>query len=168
MGYTHYWYRQQTIPQAKYAAIVADMERALELVNRARVPAGMSYEGSPVHLCDGMGKTGSRPRLDQDEISFNGDEAGGHDHETFYFPRDLGPKESWESGDRNKRFGFTKTARKPYDLAVCLALYVLKHHLGDKIHVSSDGDRQEEGWPHARKLALEMFGPDVPELPDEG
>ena len=37
-------------------------------------------------------------------------------------------------------FSFCKTARKPYDVVVCATLIAIKHHLGDYVSVSSDGD----------------------------
>lgn|SRR3990167_5601424 len=42
-----------------------------------------------------------------------------------------------------KYFNFTKTAYKPYDLAVNVALIIAKHHLKDQIIVSSDGKQKD-------------------------
>jgi hypothetical protein len=69
-------------------------------------------------------------------------------YETFYFPREFdmsgfvqvereGPQNPPE---RRRYFAFTKTAYRPYDLAVNAFLVIAKHHLGDKIRVSSDGE----------------------------
>ena len=56
---------------------------------------------------------------------FNG--KGENSHETFALSSFRG------------NFNFCKTARKPYDIAVCKVLLILKHYLGDGIDVRSDG-----------------------------
>jgi len=68
-------------------------------------------------------------------------------HETFLFPRVLELRD-WQKPqdtgkERGKYFQFTKTAFKPYDLAVNIALIIAKHHLRDRIIVKSDGK-----WQH--------------------
>lgn len=61
-------------------------------------------------------------------------------HETFYFPRVLKSRyEQYHNRRKELLFSFTKTAFKPYDLAVICFLIIAKHHLQRKILVSSDG-----------------------------
>jgi len=93
-------------------------------------------------------------------------------HESFYFPKSLsGEKEPTgrvayldQNGheilnepDRvGKFFDFTKTAFKPYDLAVNIALVIAKHYLGDDLIVSSDGKMQQ--WIDAVMICQKFFG----------
>ena len=93
-------------------------------------------------------------------------------YETFYFPRviDLKEKplgeidyykmngmpvyrEKWQVG---KYFHFCKTAFRPYDLAVQCFLVIAKHHLGNKLIVSSDGDLNH--WMEAITICKNAFG----------
>ena len=49
---------------------------------------------------------------------------------------------SWRE-DQDWVFNFCKTARKEYDGLVTAALLLAKHHLGNRIRVSSDGNIDE-------------------------
>jgi hypothetical protein len=61
-------------------------------------------------------------------------------HETFSFPIIFKPNfEQTDSERKELLFDFTKTAFKPYDLAVTIFLVIAQHHLKDKIIISSDG-----------------------------
>jgi len=97
--------------------------------------------------------------------------SGDCSHETFYFPRklkkdeeplepiryyDMNGKAVKRTEDVGKYFDFTKTAYKPYDLAVNIALIIIKHHLGKKIKVSSDGEL--EHWQDAMELTQTVLG----------
>lgn len=53
-------------------------------------------------------------------------------------------------------FQFTKTAYKPYDLAVNVCLIIAKHYLGKKIKVSSDGEM--ENWQEGIQLCQHFLG----------
>lgn len=64
-----------------------------------------------------------------DFFGFNGDASNDEAHETFAFEI------------THKGFHFCKTARKPYDLAVCLCLLVMKFHIKGT-EISSDGDKE--------------------------
>ena len=81
-------------------------------------------------------------------------------HETFYFPRLL-KAERWEKPEGGLYFDFTKTAFKPYDLAVTAFLIIAKKQLGDQIKVSSDGE--VEHWIDAAMICqIELgYGADV-------
>ena len=52
----------------------------------------------------------------------------------------------------------TKTARKPYDAAVCACLIVLHHHFGKSYSVSSDGGDGDDGWVAARDCCQRVLG----------
>jgi hypothetical protein len=60
-------------------------------------------------------------------------------YEQFIFPRVLSPK-SYQEPTRGKYRGFCKTGFYPYDLAVTAFLVIAKHHLKEKISVTSDGE----------------------------
>lgn len=126
MGYTHYWKIKKTD---------ADLfKEAVELFkdHLADIP-------SEIVLCDGWGTAGTKPLISDDEISFNGE--GELGHETCHI--ELG----------YQRFNFCKTARKPYDLAVCVCLLCFKAVYGDDMELESDGDMDtEESWPLAKKI----------------
>lgn len=103
----------------------------------------------------GVGK----PMMNESQIWFNGDEKKGMDHETFsikWYP---------EGGvDR----GFCKTARKPYDILVCVSLLALNHAIDnpDAFTFSSDGDNSD--WEEAKHLFTRITGSYVGEIfPEE-
>ena len=62
--------------------------------------------------------------------------------------------------DSGEAFDFCKTARKPYDLAVCLVLLAMKRHAPKSVKVSSDGDWDGE-WKEAREVYKSLFGVEV-------
>lgn len=81
-------------------------------------------------------------------------------HETFSLPRIL-PKDGYRSAldakdEAGRIFGFTKTAYKPYDIAVTAVLIIAKKHLGDLINVKSDGD--DKDWFDAKRVCQEVLG----------
>jgi hypothetical protein len=82
--------------------------------------------------------------LRPDAIIFNG--VGTAMYETFDMRLE---EEALRDGNR-RVFSFCKTERRPYDLAVQVALIVFKHHLIRHLRVSSDGDEAE--WDAARRL----------------
>lgn len=97
-------------------------------------------------------------------------------HETFELVRKA-PKDNWHKvqkkhevsyiGADNKPvyedektagyyFSFTKTAYKPYDLAVNVCGIIAKHNLGNQILVHSDGDLKD--WSNAMELCQHFLG----------
>jgi len=85
-------------------------------------------------------------------IRFNG--KGNEGHETFIITKKKPEPKPWENGES---FDFCKTARKPYDLAVCLSLLVCSSHAPDCIRIGSDGDWDSE-WTESRNVFKELFG----------
>ena len=55
-----------------------------------------------------------------------------------------------------KYFQCTKTAYKPYDLAVTVCLVIAKYHLGESIIIHSDGTM--ENWEEAMQLCQHFLG----------
>ena len=114
----------------KTFALVADeCKNVLQIIPANTLKGGLG-EGEPI--------------FNETEIWFNGDEKKGLDHETF------GITWKGEGG-----FDFCKTARKPYDLAVCFCLLSFHNHFPREIfQLSSDGG--EEEWQKALDLYNEI------------
>jgi hypothetical protein len=95
-------------------------------------------------------------------------------HETFRLDRDSNRDEgsktknetSWKGFDGKmyrtnplkigKFFECTKTAYKPYDLAVTICLVIAKHYLENKIAISSDGEIKD--WNDAMSICQHFLG----------
>ena len=73
------------------------------------------------------------------------------------------PFELQEYFRENIGFHFVKTAQLPYDAVVVACLIVLKHHLGDLIEVSSDG--QKSDWQAGLDLAKRILKKKSLEIP---
>lgn len=81
-------------------------------------------------------------------------------YETFHFPRVMAPEDiEWQTErdpDRKLFFECTKTAFRPYDVAVTAFLVIAKHYLADLIEVTSDG--KDEFWRDAKNLCQFHLG----------
>ena len=78
-------------------------------------------------------------------------------HETFALEQKFDTTTAWsDENTKGKHFQFTKTAYKPYDLAVTVCLVIAKHHLKDDITISSDGEMIH--WEEAMQLCQHFFG----------
>jgi hypothetical protein len=80
-------------------------------------------------------------------------------HEDFTLLQELKEIPEYQKDDFKKNgliFQFTKTAYKPYDLAVNVVLIIAKHYLGKKIKVSSDGEI--ENWQEGMQLCDHFLG----------
>lgn len=110
MGYTHYW-NTETWTALDSEGFKTVLPIVRDIVTR--------YRDLLCWECDQPERT---PEVSERFIRFNG--KGDDGHETFIFkPND---------------HGFCKTARKPYDLAVCEALLVLNAYIPN-MQLSSDG-----------------------------
>jgi hypothetical protein len=77
-------------------------------------------------------------------------------YETFIFPRIMEISAGYDPDKEGRYFDCTKTAFRPYDIAVTAFLVIAKHHLGDHIKVSSDG---EDGhWFDGKMLCQMVLG----------
>lgn len=146
MGYTHYWSYDENLDKAALSRALLDAKKITDAVQQRRIV-----------LRGGLGK--GEPEISEWGIWLNGDGEKGLDHETFAFPMtpDMAKRAKELHGGL---WDFTKTARKPYDLAVCAILLVLKHHLGNQIRIASDGDRKADEWLPAEDLVSEVLGYD--------
>ena len=156
MGYTHYWNFQKNPKDVKDGS--KKFAKAVELLKKclAKVPADITvqdYEYDwntntskpvtihlPFKLAGGNG-TGE-PIITDTLVCFNGDAEKDHNHETCYLALD----------NDDYEFDFCKTARKPYDVAVCLTLLCFKKTFGDDFSYSSDGNEDDEGWKMAHNI----------------
>ncbi|MDP2949233.1 MAG: hypothetical protein Q8P22_06820 [Chloroflexota bacterium] len=143
MGYTHYWSHDEELDHPALSRALADVGKVVRAVQDRGI------------VLRGPGGTGE-PDLTGFGVAFNGDAAQGEDYESFSFPNqgEIAP----EAG---QFWAFCKTARRPYDLAVCAVLLVFKHHLGGQMRVSSDGGREEDEWLPAEALVKEVLGYEV-------
>lgn len=153
MGYTHYWnYNPNQIKESeelrrkfkKASNLIAKFARFSK--NQIHIHAqgivGGHYNDQPFKLCGGFGK--GTPIINESMVWFNGDESKGMNHETFCINI---------FDQRNPDgFNFCKTARKPYDVAVCYALLAFRSVFDDDnvFRFSSDGDNDD--WSRAQQI----------------
>jgi len=123
MGYTHYWIPKKTSAKKflEFSNICSKLYRGLP---KTTDTAGGYFADDKLEIGDGAGRENSKPEFSKDLVCFNG--VGELMHETFA----VGLNEL--SGE------FCKTARKPYDLLVCVCLLAAVDILGYEI--SSDGE----------------------------
>lgn len=146
MGYTHYVSRRKRLPLATFRLAVEDCRKVVEALCREK--------GIVVQLESDDTET---PLFGDVRIQFNG--VGENGHETFVIDRNYTPFPSQPKPSRGEGwFEFTKTARKPYDAAVCACLIVFNHHFGKAYTVSSDGEDGDEGWATARAFCQRVLG----------
>lgn len=153
MGYTNYWNFKKNPIEIENGA--DKFKRAVKNIKEyfSKMPVKVrikNYDGDvkeeSLTLFGGDGKR--EPVFSDTVICFNGDASKGLSHESFYIA--LG-------GDLYS-FDFCKTARKPYDFAVCFALLCFKAEFGDDFNFSSDGkiENGECGWMFAKEEAKRL------------
>lgn len=147
MGYTHYFTKKAAIPAKEWHAIATRAKRIIEVTT---VPLAFEYD-----------EPEEKPVADASQIRFNG--VGNDGHETFLLTPD-GPEQSKGKYDEGGGFAFCKTARKPYDLAVCAVLLVVNKFAGKIVEVASDGTRDE--WADAKAFAERVLGEELPYPPE--
>lgn len=144
MGYTHYWNLKKTTAQTRGQVKTAFAEVVIlfDKLPQHSTTAGGYYADEKLRLCggDGTGKL----FVNDEALIFNGDAKQSLDHETFYF--DI---------TNITEFNFCKTARKPYDFAVCVALLAMANHI-EGFEFSTDG--QLDDWKPAIEFYNEKVG----------
>ena len=159
MSYGHDIYLDLDYDPAAFAAAVADVRT---LFRRAEM-----------RIARPSGRPATTPALEDDLIGFNGVnrnctcDPGDPDYHRFMrcrhstcrpwavdsdvgqpFVIDLRPGHPYGISQSSGRYWIDcKTFRKPYDQAVMLAMIALKHHLGDRVELSSKG-RWDVEWSH--------------------
>jgi hypothetical protein len=146
MGYTHYWYQHKDFTTEQWSNIQKDvLDIIVKYCDKNHVALTEEYD-SPMLVC---GPT--PPIASKAMIRFNGWREEGH--ETFMLEKKMPMP---RIPGRNYHFNFCKTARKPYDIAVCLVLLICATHAPDVLSISSDGS-WEEDWTEARKVYKQLF-----------
>jgi hypothetical protein len=159
MGYTHYFYRQETMNKTKWSKFTKELEMLKKNLPENGITAGCSND-EPAVICGWNSKLKEYDRnssiIDGEIIALNGE--GDLSHESLYIPRVMCEEDKKFSSTSKDglRFGFTKTARKPYDTMVCLALISMKRWFMHKVRVSSDGDIED--WKPALDLYRKLTG----------
>lgn len=172
MGYTHYWERPERLDPEKFTKAAGDVRLVLKKLKELGLElAGPDGEGMPIigdsviafngkrqcgHQRRDLGITWPSPSNDTGGIGsavkgkwFAGALLmertcdGDCSHESFWLEVNETMPDYQKKDGKNLIFNFTKTAYKPYDLAVTAVLVILKHHFGDKILVRSDGDLKD-------------------------
>ena len=144
MGYTHHYTIQDPSKPLRTWEIAQDIQN---IILESEIPIG-----------DGSGDRESQPLLEHDKISLNG--IGNDAHESLYYPPEFRQSRRSLSPEIHG-FAFCKTERKPYDVVVCAAIMAIKHHQGDNVEISSDGDFDYE-WMPAYRLYRRATGRELP------
>jgi hypothetical protein len=147
VGYTHYWYQSENFSQDEWEKIAMDTMKALDFCEKSGVEMTSDYD-SP-----------EKAEVNDDRIRFNG--VGNLGHETFILEKDQDFGWSQNRELDEAFFNFCKTARKPYDLAVGLVLFIMKNHASNKIRVESDGDWDGD-WDQIKQAYKTLFNSDPP------
>lgn len=185
MGYTHYWYRPETLDPATFRAFTSDVRKCCDVA----ATMGLKIAGG---FGDGL------PVITDTAIAFNGASQCGHaKDESVVIPwptltavgvgtQGEAKAGSWFAGsllatrtcngdcsyetfaiDQHETkpdyakadplvFACCKTAFRPYDVLVTGVLIALKHHFGETVRVSSDGDDPQ--WEDGRILTSVACG----------
>lgn len=137
MGYTHYWYIADEISRDNWYKFLGDFHKILPNFESTLETQG----DQKLKTINGM-------------VLLNG--IGELSHEKFCLERVTDTTGFTQRDDDGLIFKFCKTARKPYDIAVCSALIIAKKHFGESIVISSDG--QNEEWQEAKTLCENTLG----------
>lgn len=131
MGYTHYFKQNKPVSDQQWEAFEKDAKVIIDHVQNKLGIVLISNDSNGVII-------------NNERINLNGDESRNLEHETFYLEKDY------------KEFNFCKTARKPYDIAVCSLLLLAHEHMPEHHEIGSDGSLTE--WQEAMQLNAEIFG----------
>ena len=166
MGYSHFWYTKQCIPDDAFLSLLHDVKQIYKpLLDMGVLLSSPSGVGDPIFnenviefngtdQCGHMSKNVFLhwPTSDVQKVSKNMKEdnyptmrnikmnaricGGSCMHEPFIF-RKINLKV--ESNERLPSFNSCKTSFKPYDMAVNVVLIIVKHYLNNDIWINSDG-----------------------------
>ena len=179
MGYNHYWEVDAEIDGGSFSNIVADFQRIVLCLDDLGVRlAGPLGEGLPEIDADHIAFNGvwhcGHVKNEEIVIPFPAENASGIGSSTDAVEGDyfgMGTLLKHRTCDGNcsyetfrllrkcdddvkvsygRCFDSCKTAFRPYDLAVQCVLLIAKHHLKDRIGVSSGGSNYH--WNDARRL----------------
>ena len=153
MGYTHYFDFDKKLESNDFDKIAMDMSVIANHFSSKKIKHSNAggYHTEPVELFDGRGETKGielnteiiDKKITLTRVAFNG--GGELGHETLAISLGM----EWD---------FCKTARKPYDVAVCMTLLSIKYHT-PYASIRSDGNLKE--WGQAIRLWNKLFDRDV-------
>lgn len=160
MGYTHYWTIKPKNPLWKtgFAQLQMDTKKVLDAVRDMGITLErLNWVFDKRSNFQGM-EISERPILEEGSIHFNGGLPADENHEDFQMQVDpMTPyrhKQDSYSIHKQKQYAesheywdFCKTARKPYDLAVCTVLIRGVAIMPECLSVGSDG-RWDQEWLH--------------------
>jgi hypothetical protein len=157
MGYTHYWtYQPNEILDTeelrkKFRKAVDIIDKAHKMIKKDKFihkgQAGGFYDDQPCIIRGGLGE--GTPMINESEVWFNGDEKTGMSHETFGI--------KWFENAKNE-YQFCKTARKPYDLLVCVSLLAMQESFYGTGAFSFRSDGHNSDWKTAKDLYTRIRG----------
>lgn len=137
-----------------FKAAAKDIKHLLKNLPEHSFSAGGYHSEENIVIKGGLGK--GKPIVNKNKIWLNGDGEKDLDHETFAIDLFETLPFYYEDYEIEKGVsGFCKTARKPYDLVVCVSLLILKEHLGEDFDFSSDGGLED--WEQAILLYIKLF-----------
>jgi hypothetical protein len=141
VAYTHYWHHARDVAPGEWANILADFRTLIHNLPEFSTSAGDHFACRRLRLAAPDGRPRSQPQLSSERIAFNGVAYARHDlsHEPMILER-ARASESDPGEPPEHPFRFCKTARKPYDLAVCALLIVVERRTTGAYLIESDGD----------------------------
>jgi len=165
MGYTHYYYLKSEYNFERFGNLVRDFKKvvaeiegktkAFQAVKVIKGNLQVIEESAAIKLCGGDGE--GLPEINNECICFNGSNVGDLGHETFLLEQKREPRRfNQYNKETDFSFNFTKTARKPYDLAVCACLIIAKEYFREDIIIKSDGELSD--WAQAIELVQKNLG----------
>ncbi len=141
----------------KFLQAVCWINKAHKMIKRDKFihkgQAGGFYDDQPCIIRGGLGQ--GKPMINESQIWFNGDEKTGTDHETFGI--------KWFEDAKNE-YQFCKTARKPYDLLVCVSLLAMREAFKGTGAFSFRSDGDNSDWETAKDLFTRITGSFVGEI----
>ena len=146
MGYTHYWYRDES---RMFTEDVIDFYAEF---TRYAVQIIQTAEQQGIELADPSGEHSGAWRVDGDSVRLNG--YGEDSHESFVWEKVCPQPQEWVK-DKGY-FDFCKTNRKPYDIVVTALLLAVREAYGDAVRISSDGGFFD--WKDGVRLFEEATG----------
>ena len=153
MGYTHNWTVTRDFTDKEWSEITTRFNHLL-----ANLPPYFEetnhgfYKDIPLVLGDAFGE--GDPVVNGQEIVFNGT-ANIKKYNEYLKREDTMSHETFWLSKTRQKWNFCKTARKPYDLVVCVTLLIACHVAPDAIATQSDGD--EDDWQPAKRLYEKLW-----------
>jgi len=131
MGYTHYFEAKSGFSDARWNSFTEKVKKIFEFCENKGVLLAYEYD-----------EVDRDPVCDSDLVRFNG-HGFENGHETFYLKK------------TDRKFNFCKTARKEYDLAVCMVILAMYETDLEAYLLHTDGN--ESDWRESIQAYNELF-----------